>query len=172
MAVGVKYPILQVVGFQNSGKTTLVEKIVRKGSLNHCKMATIKHHGHMSELKPFNQNTDSIKHRKAGAVISTVEGGGMLQLEATNISQWKLDDIIKLYSYFEHDMIIIEGYKTANFPKIVLIREKKDLELLTILQNIVAVISWIPIQGNFTIFNIKDEEKYLDWLFEDNVQKV
>ena len=38
--------ILQIVGYQNSGKTTLVEKIVHALAESEMKVATIKHHGH------------------------------------------------------------------------------------------------------------------------------
>ncbi len=38
--------ILQIVGYQNSGKTTLVEKVVYALAEQNMKVATIKHHGH------------------------------------------------------------------------------------------------------------------------------
>lgn len=38
--------ILQIVGYQNSGKTTLVEKVVHALAERKMKVATIKHHGH------------------------------------------------------------------------------------------------------------------------------
>ena len=38
--------ILQIVGYQNSGKTTLVGKIVHVLTESEMKVATIKHHGH------------------------------------------------------------------------------------------------------------------------------
>lgn len=43
--------ILQIVGYQNSGKTTLVEKMVHALTEREMKVATIKHHGHGGFLK-------------------------------------------------------------------------------------------------------------------------
>lgn len=38
--------ILQIVGYQNSGKTTLMEKLIQALTYEGMKVATIKHHGH------------------------------------------------------------------------------------------------------------------------------
>ena len=164
MALEIRFPLLQIVGYQNSGKTTLVEKIVKKGTELGVKIATIKHHGHTSSLKKINQEKDSSRHFEAGASATIVEGGGNLQLEAKT-SGWTLEKLIQLYALFENDMIVIEGFKSADYPKIVLIRNDEDMELLTSLTNIVAVITWIPIQSNLPLFHINDEEKYVDWIF-------
>ncbi|THE11207.1 molybdopterin-guanine dinucleotide biosynthesis protein B [Bacillus timonensis] len=166
MALEIRFPLLQVVGYQNSGKTTLVEKIVKKGSEFGYHIATIKHHGHQSRLQSIHQEKDSSRHFKAGASATIVEGGGSMQLEAKT-SQWTLEKLIQLYAFFEHDMIVIEGYKNAQYPKIVLIKREEDMELLTSLTNIVAVISWIPIQTNFPLFHINAEENYLNWIFSE-----
>ncbi|WP_077617277.1 molybdopterin-guanine dinucleotide biosynthesis protein B [Bacillus sinesaloumensis] len=170
MALELRFPLLQIVGYQNSGKTTLVEKIVKKGTAQGIKIATIKHHGHQNSLESQRIEKDSARHFKAGALATIVEGGGSLQLEAKT-SGWSLEKLIQLYAFFENDMIIIEGFKSADYPKIVLIRHERDLELLNLLTNIRAVISWIPIQTNFPLFQIDEEEKYVDWVFNSEVNQ-
>ncbi|MEH7235492.1 molybdopterin-guanine dinucleotide biosynthesis protein B [Bacillus sp. JJ1562] len=164
MALEIRFPLLQIVGYQNSGKTTLVEKIVKKGTDFGYQIATIKHHGHHSSLESLHQEKDSSRHFKAGASATIVEGGGSLQLEART-SEWTLEKLIQLYAFFENDMIIIEGYKTADYPKIVLIKKEEDIELLSSLTNIIAVIAWIPVQTEFPLYQIKDEDNYLHWIF-------
>ena len=72
--------ILQIVGYQNSGKTTLVEKVVHALAERKMKVATIKHHGHGGF--PEVAQKDSERHRKAGAVVSSVEGAGLLSLSS------------------------------------------------------------------------------------------
>ena len=64
--------ILQIVGYQNSGKTTLVEKIVHALAEIEMKVATIKHHGHGG----FPEVAQKIAKDtvKPGAVVSSVEG--------------------------------------------------------------------------------------------------
>lgn len=41
-----KLSILQVVGYQNSGKTTLIEKLCQLAECEGLKLGCFKHHGH------------------------------------------------------------------------------------------------------------------------------
>lgn len=124
MAVGKAPSILQIVGYQNSGKTTLVEKIVHVLTESEMKVATIKHHGHGGF--PEVAQKDSERHRKAGAIVSSVEGAGLLSLSSLR-EEWSLQEIIRLYEFFEVDTILIEGYKQESYPKVVLLRSAETL---------------------------------------------
>ncbi|MCJ7841179.1 molybdopterin-guanine dinucleotide biosynthesis protein B [Lederbergia sp. NSJ-179] len=122
--------VFQIVGFQNSGKTTLMEKLISYGRNREFRLGTIKQHGHGGPPEGNMLHKDSKKHVKAGAMIAAVEGDGMLQLEARN-SSWNLDDILSIYQSLPIDLILVEGYKKAAFPKIVMTRHQEDLHLLT-----------------------------------------
>ena len=156
--------ILQIVGYQNSGKTTLVEKIVHALAERKMKVATIKHHGHGGF--PEVAQKDSERHRKAGAVVSSVEGAGLLSLSSLR-EEWSLQEIIRLYEFFEVDIILIEGYKKESYPKVVLLRSEEDVELLHKVENIVAVITWYDAPTNlrekYKVFHIAEDELYIDW---------
>lgn len=163
MAVGRAIPVLQIVGYQNSGKTTLVEKLVQALTKEDMQIGTIKHHGHGG--KPdLPLQKDSERHRQAGAAVSSVEGGGLLSLSVNGI--WPLQNIIELYTYFAVDAIIVEGYKKESYPKVVIIRSKEDLSLLERVENIIAVITWteLPKLESYKVFHITEDEKYMDWL--------
>ncbi|ACM14962.1 molybdopterin-guanine dinucleotide biosynthesis protein B [Bacillus paranthracis] len=159
--------LLQIVGYQNSGKTTLVEKIVHALVERKIKVATIKHHGHGGF--PEVAQKDSERHRKAGAVVSSVEGAGLLSLSSLR-EEWSLQEIIRLYEFFEVDIILIEGYKKESYPKVVLLRSEEDVELLHKVENIVAVITWYDAPANlreeYTVFHITEEELYIDWFVQ------
>ncbi len=81
MALEQYCPILQVVGYQNSGKTTLMEKLIKKSADSGLHIASIKHHGHGGALKNEIAEKDSERHQKAGSAITAVEGGGSLQIQ-------------------------------------------------------------------------------------------
>ncbi|AWC30194.1 molybdopterin-guanine dinucleotide biosynthesis protein B [Bacillus cytotoxicus] len=167
MAMGRATPILQIVGYQNSGKTTLMEKLVHAFSSEGRKVATIKHHGHGGF--PELSQKDSERHRQAGAVVSAVEGAGLLSLSALR-NHWMLKDVIQLYEFFAVDLILIEGYKTESYPKIVLLRSLDDMSLLEQVDNIKAVIVWdeaiVQLQKTYKIFHITDADSYMKWLVE------
>ena len=156
--------LLQIVGYQNSGKTTLVEKIVHALAERKMKVATIKHHGHGGF--PEVAQKDSERHRKAGAVVSSVEGAGLLSLSSLR-EEWSLQEIIRLYEFFEVDIILIEGYKKESYPKVVLLCSEEDVELLHKVENIVAVITWYDAPTNlrekYKVFHIAEDELYIDW---------
>ncbi|OQR53710.1 molybdopterin-guanine dinucleotide biosynthesis protein B [Bacillus sp. CDB3] len=159
--------ILQIVGYQNSGKTTLVEKIVHALAESEMKVATIKHHGHGGF--PEVAQKDSERHRKAGAVVSSVEGAGLLSLSSLR-DEWSLQEIIRLYEFFEVDMILIEGYKAEKYPKVVLLRSAEDIELLHKVENVVAIITWDNVLSNlredYKVFHITEEKLYVDWFLQ------
>ncbi|PEG13055.1 molybdopterin-guanine dinucleotide biosynthesis protein B [Bacillus toyonensis] len=159
--------IIQIVGYQNSGKTTLVEKVVHALAESEMKVATIKHHGHGGF--PEVAQKDSERHRKAGAVVSSVEGAGLLSLSSLR-EEWSLQEIIRLYEFFEVDTILIEGYKKENYPKVVLLRSAEDIELVHKVENVVAVITWynapVNLREEYKVFHITEEKLYIDWFLQ------
>lgn len=75
--------ILQVVGYQNSGKTTFVTQLVQALTEKDFNVATIKHHGHGEP--DVVTNKDSSRHIVSGASTTIVEGEGMLLMQAKSI---------------------------------------------------------------------------------------
>jgi molybdopterin-guanine dinucleotide biosynthesis protein B len=173
MAMGQHCSILQIVGFQNSGKTTLMEKLLIRANQKGLKAASIKHHGHGGVPKVDSSTKDSIRHFKAGAIVSSVSGDGVLQLSA-RVDDLNLNGIIDLYKFFSIDVIFVEGYKREYYPKVVLIRDEMDLPLLSSLSNIKCVISHIKldkdINNNYQVFQLNEEELYIDFLIEELVK--
>ncbi|MBU8877442.1 molybdopterin-guanine dinucleotide biosynthesis protein B [Bacillus sp. FJAT-29790] len=139
----VRKPIVfQVAGYQNSGKTTLVKKIIKHLTSSGFAVATIKHHGHGGKPDMI-ENKDSGQHISSGALASLVEGEGriLLQLEKNS---WTLDEQIEILMPLKLDIIIIEGHKHKDYPKVVILRNIEDQHLLSKLKNIKAVLYWDP----------------------------
>lgn len=159
--------MLQVVGFQNSGKTTLVSKLVERVSNTGLSVGTIKHHGHGGEPYFGDSGKDTERHRLAGASVVCVEGAGSFQITALH-HKWDLTETLSLYRHFELDVVLIEGYKQEDYPKVVLVRDSADLELLDSVTNIVCVISIIPITEpiDFPFFLRSEERAYMTYLTE------
>lgn len=149
----------QIVGYKNSGKTTLVSKLVNKLAVDDWAVITVKHHGHGGQ-PDFPKGKDTSLHIEAGAYASLVEGGGrmILQVEQQSMS---LKDQIELLSFFKVDFLLIEGHKQEDYPKAVLVRDQNDLDLLKKLNNIVVVFFWEDgvkeNLGGFPHFHINDE---------------
>jgi molybdopterin-guanine dinucleotide biosynthesis adapter protein len=169
VALGRKPIIFQIVGYQNSGKTTLTAKLIERCSREGWRVGTIKHHGHGGTPALGDEQKDTFWHRKAGAAVTGVEGAGMLQIHAGK-NEWLLEEILQVYEGFPLDLILIEGYKRESYDKVVLIRSAEDLPLISLVTNIITVISWgsLPshVHDAYPVFRIEDEQAYLDWLIE------
>lgn len=161
-------PVLQIVGYQNSGKTTLVTKIIEALTAKGVRVGTIKHHGHGGFPDIFEGDKDTAKHRLAGAQVTAVEGAGMMQIHALNSHGWTLHDMLSFYKNLPIDIILIEGFKNENFPKIVLLCSEEDERLLEQMENIQAVIYWYKpckiTKMGIPTFQINDEMNYLKWI--------
>lgn len=167
MALEQYCPVIQIVGYQNSGKTTLVEKIIKRFTSENYHVATIKHHGHGGSLKKNEPLKDSERHLEAGARITTVEGSGELLMHVKE-DQWTLDRLIDLHCFFNPDLIVVEGYKQENYPKVVLLRGEEDLPLVERMSNVLCIISWndITVSESQPIFHISEQGSYLEFIFQ------
>ncbi|WP_249292123.1 molybdopterin-guanine dinucleotide biosynthesis protein B [Metabacillus flavus] len=160
--------ILQITGYQNSGKTTLMKKLIARAAEQGLAAGSLKHHGHGGT--PDLPVKDSTDHFKAGAIVSGAEGEGTVQLSA-RLGNDQLHRLIELYSYFDLDVLFIEGYKKEPFPKVLLISKEEDLPLVHELQAIVCVISSSCVHKNhfpgMNHFYIEEEDLYLDFLMKE-----
>lgn len=156
--------IIQIVGLQNSGKTTLIQALVKDLTEKGFAVGTIKHHGHGGTPERPIINKDSEKHRMAGAKVTSVEGAGTLHIEAKK-DHWTLEEIIRFYDLLPIDIILVEGYKKMGFPKIVLLRDYQDEFLLRELTNIIALFSESPLAFSTTVptFSKCETEQFIHW---------
>ncbi|TMN23092.1 molybdopterin-guanine dinucleotide biosynthesis protein B [Lentibacillus cibarius] len=131
--------ICQIAGYKNSGKTTVMNELIRYFSDKGWKVGSLKHHGHGGE-PDMTEGTDSHDHLGSGSVISGVQGENITQL--TLAAPLQLDELIQTYRQFQLDLLLVEGYKTATYPKIVLLKSEEDRSLLQNLSAIIAVGTW------------------------------
>ncbi|MCT2535890.1 molybdopterin-guanine dinucleotide biosynthesis protein B [Aquibacillus koreensis] len=156
---------IQIVGYKNSGKTTFSCQLIAALKERKIQVASLKHHGHGGVPLGF-ENTDSEKHLAAGAVVSGVEGAGVLQLSLSQ-SIWDIEKILTFYQLMEVELVVIEGFKQQHFGKVVLIREEEDLDLLKQLSNVVAVVSMVAIEQSeqYQVFETSDAA--INWIMHN-----
>lgn len=116
--------VLTVSGPKNSGKTHLVEALIEQLTLANWSFAVIKHdaHAHMQIDHP---GKDSWRFRVAGASRVAVVGPlGTVRLEyaAPFTSADGIDSMATLFP--GTDLLIGEGFKDHNLPRIKLIGER------------------------------------------------
>ena len=107
--------IASIVGKKNTGKTSLTVKVIEELTRRGYNVASIKHSHHSIEMDK--ENTDTWKHKQAGANL--VVGVGSTTFFNVR-KEHDLNRILYLIKHFDaFDFVIIEGYKSYNYPKII-----------------------------------------------------
>lgn len=127
--------VLAVCGEKNTGKTTLVEKLVAALTCRGLRVATIKHDGH--EFTADAAGTDSYRHRAAGAYASAVFDGDKWMVVKSQ-PQVTAEDLTALFP--EADIILLEGCKGSAYPKVQMLTSEKR-GLVCNAENLVAFAS-------------------------------
>jgi molybdopterin-guanine dinucleotide biosynthesis adapter protein len=133
-----KPPILCFVGRSNSGKTTLIERLIPELTRAGYRLATVKHAGHGFDLDT--QGKDSWRHKRAGADTVIVLSKGSLAMFADVPDELPIETVRERFVNGHIDLIIAEGWKSEGFPKVVIVRENLN-EVNVSLENLLAVAS-------------------------------
>ncbi|MGF0031847.1 molybdopterin-guanine dinucleotide biosynthesis protein B [Bariatricus sp. SGI.154] len=110
--------IIVVCGVKDSGKTTLLERLVREVSKRGLKAAVIKHDGH--DFACDISGTDSYRLKEAGAYGTAVFSNHRIFVHKEGTKE-REEELILMFP--EADIIFIEGLKDSRYPKIEVIRE-------------------------------------------------
>jgi len=162
--------ILHVVGFKNSGKTTLLTHWIRLAKEQGLKVAVIKHHGHGAKLDMPNEQKDSMQYISSGADTSLVAGGGFTQ----HILQQQLnyEQLIQLAKWEAPDIILVEGYKDEMGEKVVLVREQDDWEALQLVERIALVVGLDKVVDSYEQIAHREARIELDQWFMHWLQDI
>lgn len=123
-------PLLGFAAFSGTGKTTLLTQIIPLLKIHGLRIGLIKHSHHDFQIDQ--PGKDSFRLRAAGAspvmLVSTHRRA--IITEITPVQEPRLDDQLKLFDQSELDLILVEGFKAEQFPKIELHRPSLDKPLL------------------------------------------
>ena len=147
--------IYGVTGCKNTGKTGLIERLVKEFVIRGVTVSTIKHAHHDFDIDK--ENTDSYMHRKAGSeqiIISSSKRWAKI-FELKNSKEKTLSELIEELD--KPDIVIVEGYKNDNHLKIEVIKDAMDPSsyLFKNKNNVIALITETKINS----FNNKQFNK-------------
>lgn len=108
--------VIGITGYKNSGKTTLVERLVRNLTARGFRIATVKHAHHAFDID--HEGRDSFRHRRAGAHEVAVVSRRMWAIIHSLESEPEpaLADVLAKIG--AADLVVVEGYKRDSYPKI------------------------------------------------------
>ena len=119
--------VISIVGKSSSGKTTLLEKIVRELTRRGYHIGTLKHDTHGFEIDY--PGKDSYRHFHAGSQMTLISGPDQIALVKRLAKPLALNETLKIF-FKPHklDLIITEGFKRENKPKIEIVRKAVAIE--------------------------------------------
>ena len=107
--------VFGIVGWKNSGKTTLVERLVSYFTKKGYKVSTIKHAHHSFDVDY--EGTDSFRHRVAGASEVLLTSRNRWALIHELREEMEPDFEYLLNKLGKVDLVLIEGFKNGQHPK-------------------------------------------------------
>lgn len=131
--------IISIIGKSNSGKTTLIERLIPELKKRGYKVATIKHDAHSFEVDKVGK--DSWRHKNAGAEMTIVSSSKKIAIffdaQEDNTLEYLCENHIKGV-----DIVLTEGYRMSKYPKIEVVGSNNSKELLCgQTNNLLAIVS-------------------------------
>jgi molybdopterin-guanine dinucleotide biosynthesis protein B len=161
-SVASSVPVLSVVGRSNSGKTTLIVKLLQWLTARGWRVGTIKHdvHGFTMDY----EGKDTYRHFNAGADRVLIAGAGEIAFRQRAQDPPEREALVGRF-FDGVDMVITEGYKTGDWPKIEVVRKARSTEPLCLGDSTLrAVVS--DMEGPFPVpaFGLDEVDRLGLWI--------
>ena len=112
-------PVIAFIGKPDSGKTTLLEKLIPELRHRGYRIGTIKHHVHTFEMD--RPGKDTYRHKQAGASTVALSSPTGLGIIRDVDEEMTVEELVGRY-YGDIDLVIAEGYKRLSLPKVEVFR--------------------------------------------------
>ncbi len=116
-------------------------------------------------------HVDTAQFRNEGAVVTAVEGDGSIVMNLGDDLSLELDGIVSIYQQLPIDLIVVEGYKQADFPKLGVLRSEEDwVELSSNCVNFIGYIQTgdlkVEVTSELPHFLFEQSEMFVDYIKE------
>ncbi len=154
--------VVAVVGHANTGKTTLVAKLISSLTAKGYRVAAVKHAAHGYEIDQ--KGKDSRQFFEAGAHLVLVVGPASLTVHARHDREPNLAELAGMAEGV--DLMLAEGFKTQPGPKIEVLRQGFSEGRLFLGEDLIAVVSEAPVGGDIPCFRPDQVEELADFVAE------
>ncbi|WP_207641025.1 molybdopterin-guanine dinucleotide biosynthesis protein B [Desulfofalx alkaliphila] len=114
--------VFSVFGVTQSGKTTTVEKIINELCKRGYRVGSIKNI-HFEGFALDTVGTNTWRHKQAGAEM--VVARGLMETDVLIPQKLPLE---KILTFFDHDYVVMEGISNTLVPKILCVKNEKEIE--------------------------------------------
>lgn len=157
-----KQMIAAVSGVKNSGKTTLLTKLIPALNARGLQTAVVKHDGHSFDAD--REGRDTWRLLEAGAFGTAIFDGEKFQV--VKRSAVTKEELLAFFP--EADLILLEGFKETTLPKIEIVRKGNSetpvcdpKTLLALVTDTEARLPGVP------VFGLEDIEELADFFVKE-----
>jgi molybdopterin-guanine dinucleotide biosynthesis adapter protein len=157
-------PIISIVSKKNSGKTTLLEKLIPELNTRGYRVGTVKHDIHGFDID--HEGKDTWRHKQSGAAAVAISSPWKLSLIKDVAQEATLDEIVETY-FADMDLVLTEGYLRAQKPQIEIYRStahRKPLHVKGEANALIAVVSDVPVDLDVPNFDMNDIQAVADFI--------
>jgi len=155
-------PVVSFVGRSGVGKTTALERVIRELKRRGLRIGTIKHDAHDFEMD--RPGKDSWRHGQAGSEVVVISGPHKMAMIRKLERELPLDALLPLMG--DLDLVLTEGYKRGDRPKIEVSRREWGSELLCEAEELVALMCDYASNLPVPQFGLEDAAGVADLLVE------
>jgi molybdopterin-guanine dinucleotide biosynthesis protein B len=145
-------PIVAIIGKSETGKTTLIQKLIQELKSRGYRVATIKHTHH--DVAFDQPDKDSWRHIQAGSEATIISAPDQIVL-IKPVPQALTIDQMACHLGEAYDIILAEGFKESNVPKIEVHRKEIGPPLSAIRKRI-AIVTDVPLTIKTRQFSTDD----------------
>lgn len=145
--------IISIVGKSDAGKTTLLESLIGELKRRGHKVAIVKHSHHADDLDTATK--DTWRFTRAGSELSAINSLDNLAIYR-HMDHYFDPQEISDFILWDYDVILTEGFKGSNYPKIEVHRHEQGKELLTDAAQLLAVVTDEPVDVKVPQFSRDD----------------
>ncbi len=156
-----------ITGVKNSGKTTLVERLVAEIAARGYSVSTVKHAHHVTDVDQ--PGRDSYRHREAGAreVMLASPRRWALMRELRDEAEPPLEELLARLSPVE--LVLVEGYKAGPHPKLEVHRAATGRAPLALANPTVRAVAADVVPGGLEVpvFDLDDIAAIADFILTE-----
>jgi molybdopterin-guanine dinucleotide biosynthesis protein MobB len=160
--------IISLVGKSGSGKTTLIEGLIAELKQRGYKVAIVKHSHHVDDLDMATK--DTWRFTRAGSELSAINSLDHLAIYKRMEHYFDPQEISN-FILWDYDIILTEGFKGSDYPKIEVHRKEQGEELLTAPQQLLAVVTDEPLAIDVPQFSRNEVSQIADLVENVLVQR-
>jgi molybdopterin-guanine dinucleotide biosynthesis protein MobB len=162
-----KIKALSFVAKSGTGKTTLLEKVIRELKDRDYRVGVIKHDAHRFNID--HPGKDSFRLTAAGADTMLIASPEKLALIKQHAVSPSLDELLATY-FSDVDIVLTEGFKKSGLPKIEINRRERSATLICRGEEhdptLIAVASDQSLEVDVPLLDLNDTSAIADFVEE------